>query len=218
MYATSPWIESVASVSLADAPLVGEKPTRIIKTHLPAALCPYNKAARYIYVLRHPVSCFASCVDFVRTGLGPIAPNREGLLDWFCSEDMWWGPWPDHAEGWWQWRDRENVLFLHYEEMKQDLAATVLQVSDFLSLDLDESERASVSERSGYQWMKDREDWFEMHPPNLFSTAGAFFNSGARDRYKDASEQETERIHGFCRQRLADCSYPLARFYPDVAT
>ena len=109
------------------------------------------------------------------------------------------------------------MLFLHYEEMKKDIGATVRQVSDFLSLGLDESELSTVTEKSGYQWMKDREEWFEMHPPSLFSTQGAFFNSGACDRYKDASEEETERIHRFCRERVAGGSYPLARFYPDVA-
>jgi len=217
MYATSPWIESTGSVSMEDAPLVGEKPTRIIKTHFPAALCPYDERARYIYVLRHPVSCFASSVDFMKSAMGPMVPDRQGLLDWFCSENMWWGPWPDHAEGWWRWRERENVLFLHYEEMKEDLAGAVGQVNDFLGLDLDASERALVTEKSDYLWMKERQDWFEMHAPTLFSGSGAFFNKGTRNRHEDASPGESERIHRFCRERLAGGEYPLARFYPDVA-
>jgi len=217
MYATSPWIESNGSVSMQDAPLVGERPTRVIKTHLPAAICPYGAEARYVYVLRHPVSCFASCVDFVRAGLGPVAPDRAGLLDWFCSEDMWWGPWPDHADGWWRWRERDNVLFLHYEEMRQDLSNAVQQVSDFLGLGLDASEHAAVTEKSEYRWMKEREEWFEMHAPTIFSVRGAFFNSGAGDRFKDATPEETARIQRFCRERLEGASYPLARFYPDVA-
>lgn len=51
----------------------------------------------------------------------------------------------------------------------------------------------------------------------LFSERGAFFNSGARERFRDATEAESERIHRFCRERLEGASYPLARFYPDVA-
>jgi hypothetical protein len=101
--------------------------------------------------------------------------------------------------------------------MKKDLGATVQQVSDFLALSLDEAEIAGVTGKSDYRWMKEHEEVFEMHPPNLFSTRGAFFNSGAHDRYKDATEEETERIRAFCRERLTDGSYPLARFYPDVA-
>src|SRR5262249_27083406 len=65
IYAVSPWLEGRKSVSIGDSKAVGDqRPTRIIKTHLPAQLCPFNTSARYIYVARHPLSCFASCIDF----------------------------------------------------------------------------------------------------------------------------------------------------------
>jgi hypothetical protein len=218
LYAISPWIESTASVSMEDAPLVGARPTRIIKTHLPTELCPYDERARYVYVLRHPVSCFASCVDFMHAGMGLAAPDRAGLLDWFCSDEMWWGPWPDHADGWWRWSDRDNVLFLHYEDMKRDLAGAVRRVSDHLGLDLDPGELAAVTEKSDYGWMKRHEERFEMHAPSLLGQeGGVFMKSGAADRHADAAEAEAERIRRFCRERLAGKAYPLARFYPDVA-
>jgi hypothetical protein len=216
LYAASPWLESKGSVSMEDAPLVGARPTRIVKTHLPAELCPYGERARYVYVLRHPVSCFASCVDFLRAGMGPAAPDRAGLLDWFCSERMWWGPWPDHADGWWRWRERGNVLFLHYEAMKRDLAGAVRRVSDFLGLDLDARELAAVVEKSDYGWMKEHEERFEMHPPSPFAS-GAFLVKGSHDRHADARPDEAERIARFCRERLEGRDYPLAEFYPDVA-
>ena len=74
LYAVSPWIDALASVSIDEAPLVGETPVRIIKTHLPTALCPYAPHAKYIYVARHPVRCFMSIVDFNRALLGPLLP------------------------------------------------------------------------------------------------------------------------------------------------
>jgi hypothetical protein len=80
LYAVSPWIDGINSVALEDAPLVGEKPTRIIKTHLPTMLCPYSEEAKYIYATRHPVSCFASIVDYNRTLLGPFMPELDKWL------------------------------------------------------------------------------------------------------------------------------------------
>ena len=80
LYAVAPWIEGRKSVPVQEAPLLGtERPARLIKTHLPAQLCPYDQRARYIYVLRHPVSCFASCIDFVRTNVGRMAPPLAAL-------------------------------------------------------------------------------------------------------------------------------------------
>ena len=41
MYAVSPWIEAIKSVPVEQAPVVGsERPSRIIKTHLPGRAVP----------------------------------------------------------------------------------------------------------------------------------------------------------------------------------
>lgn len=116
LYAVSPWLESGKTVSLEDAPLVGdEKPSRVIKTHFPVSLCPIEAQAKYIYVARHPVSCFASCVDFVRSNLGGFSPELSAYEYWFRSqEQMWWGTWPDHVAGWWKQSKKENVLMVQF--------------------------------------------------------------------------------------------------------
>jgi hypothetical protein len=130
MYAVSPWLEGRKSVSLEDAPLVSPEQRRIIKTHFPVQLCPNAAAARYIYVARHPVSCFASCIDFVETNVGAMAPTLPAFEEWFCSPDlMWWGTWTDHVQGWWERaQQQDNVLFVYFEDMKRDLAPIAQQV------------------------------------------------------------------------------------------
>jgi hypothetical protein len=151
MYALSPWIESNASVSMQDAPRVGPRGERIIKTHLPVSLCPYSEAARYVYVTRNPVACFASCVDFVRMLAGPMAPPLMELVDWYCSDDMWWRSWPEHVEGWWSWaQTRPNVLFVHYEDMLADLGAIVDQVA--LLLDTSNSMDGLIDQARSELW------------------------------------------------------------------
>jgi hypothetical protein len=105
MYALSPWLEASpkGSVSLQQAPRLGVANKRLIKTHMPTSLCPFDEAARYIYVTRHPVSCYASVVDFIAFLTGPLVPKRQHLLDWFCSEQFYWLSWAKNVEGWWQW-------------------------------------------------------------------------------------------------------------------
>ena len=220
LYALSPWIEANFSVRLDDAPRVGDGKQRVIKTHLPVSLCPYGEDARYVYVTRHPVACFASCVDFVRMMAGPIAPDAPHLADWFCSDRMWWRSWPEHVDGWWRWSEaRPNVLFVHYEEMLADLPASVDRVAAFLDVPLEPAERAAVVEKSGFAYMKRYEERFEMSPPTPFSVwgEGQFLRSGSRDRDRDVGAAERERILAFCRERLRGAAYPAARFYPDLA-
>lgn len=220
LYALSPWIESSFSVRLADAPRIGDRKERVIKTHLPVSLCPYGEDARYVYVTRHPVACFASCVDFARMLMGPFTPELPRLADWFCSDRMWWRSWPEHVDGWWGWStSRPNVLFVHYEEMLADLPAAVDRVATFLDVRLEPAERAAVVEKSGFAYMKRHEERFEMSPPTPFSVQGetAFLRSGDRERERDVAAAERERILAFCRERLRGAAYPAAKFYPDLA-
>ncbi len=223
MYALSPWIETspLCSVPMERAPLVGQRGNRIIKTHMPAKLCPYSEGAKYIYVTRHPVSCFSSCYDFFQLLAGPLSPTRENVLRWYCSDDMWWQAWPDHVEGWWR-RSQEcsNVLFLHYEEMKTDLTAAVSRVAGFLHCPLTPEELEKVVQKSSFEYMKEHEAYFEMHAPNIFSVTageGRFMQAGTIDRYRDTGEMEGETIMTFCRERLREASYPLDHYYPGAA-
>ncbi|MBV1871087.1 MAG: sulfotransferase domain-containing protein [Gammaproteobacteria bacterium] len=221
MYALSPWIETTptSSVPFERAKLVGEKNSRIIKTHMPASLCPHSDKAKYIYVTRHPVSCFASCFDFFHLLVGPLAPDRDEMIKWFCSEDMLWGSWPTHVEGWWRRaEEHNNVLFVHYESMKKDLPGAVRKVADFLEMDLSAEEIDQVVHRSSFEYMKEHEEHFSMFSPNIFSESlksVRFMQAGTLERYKDVSDTGSQFIMDFCRERLKGGHYPLETFYPD---
>lgn len=219
LYAISPWLESVKSVPISEAPLVGtERPSRIIKTHLPATACPLEPQARYIYVARHPVSCFASCIDFIEDNAGRLAPPLGLVEDWFCSDEMWWGPWPAHVDGWWRAaQTRGNVLFVHFEEMKSDLAAIVKRVAMFLGLaDLSDDELDEIVRKSGFEYMHHHASTFEMHPPHLLATDARMFVKGTTDRHGDVPTQVRDRVAAWCASALEGEGYPLSERYPDV--
>lgn len=220
MYAVSPWIEGRKSVSIEQAPLVGtERPSRIIKTHLPASLCPFNAQAKYVYVARHPVSCFASCIDFVDTNVGGMAPDIPAFERWYTSPDlMWWGTWTDHVKGWWERsKTSPNVLFVYFEDMKKDLATVVRQVADFLGMaPLSDAEVAAVVHKCGFAYMQEHQDSFEMHPPHLLQTNAELFVSGSADRYKHVPAEVRARIAEWVVGEMQGSDFPLAKVYPDV--
>jgi hypothetical protein len=218
LYAMSPWIDAINSVSITDAPLIGERPTRLIKTHLPATLCPDNSQARFIYVARHPVSCFASILDFNRSMLGPLMPPMTTMVEWYCSNKMYWLPWPAHVGGWWQRsREHDNVLFVHFEEMKQNPGAVIDRVATFLGCILTPDERARVVANCSFTYMKQHEEVFEMAPPTMFSAAGGeFMASGKAARHEDVPAGVRDQILDYCRRALADSPYPAKEFYQDL--
>jgi len=205
--AISPWLESFRTVTVEEAPLVGvEQPQRIIKTHLPSTLCPYRPWARYIYVIRNPLSCFASCVDFLRSNLGPFAPSLETCQEWFCTPElMWFSPWPQHVSGWWRLAQQApNVLLVHFEDMKDDLEKVAWQVNSWLELpDLSVAAMQAVVDQCRFETMRRHADLFEMQPPHLLQHASDYFISGQADRFRDLPAEIRGQLDAWCRQQLA---------------
>lgn len=215
--AMSPWLESMHGVSVDAAPLIGVQGQRIIKTHLPARMCPYSAEAKYIYVTRHPVSCYRSCAEFFEAVAGPLAPRREVLLDWFCSSQMWFGPWPEHVAGFWEWaQTRENVLFVHFEELKTDLPEMIRTVAEFLGVALDADAVQRIADKSSFRSMKAQEAYLEMLPPSFFSVGQSFFKRGILHHQEELDAGTRERVLDFCRDGLRGKDYPFERFYPDL--
>ncbi|MGH7198689.1 MAG: sulfotransferase domain-containing protein [Candidatus Omnitrophota bacterium] len=200
--AVSPWLESIDGIPVEKAPLVGEEKRRVIKTHLPISFC-YHAAAKYIYVTRHPASCFASILDYFKLMSGRLAPPKERLLEWYCSERMWFSPWPDHAAGWWmKSREADNVLFLSFEEMKRDLPGAVRKAAQFLGVTLSGAEVDAVARKSGFDAMKTNEEYFEMSPPNFCAVRGSYFVDGSSSRHEAVSAADRRKIRDFCISRL----------------
>ena len=220
LYAASPWIEAYSSVSMEQAPLLGEEKLRLIKTHMPVSLCPYDSEAHYLYIARDPVRCFSSTEDFFNHLLGPMAPARSTLLDWFCSDNMFWTAWPEHLADWWDLAEAsENVCFVHYESLRNDTRNQLARIAEFLGWQPSESELDQLQFKTGFEYMRENEELFEMSPPNMFSVAsdGGFIRRGDQRRDEELNAASIQRIREFCKQRLAGRSYPTSQFYPDLA-
>lgn len=219
LYAASPWIEGVKSVSMEDAPLIGSaQPRRVIKTHLPTSLCPFNEQAKYVYVVRHPLSCFASTVDFIRMNLGPLNLSIDSFEQWFCSNQMWWGSWPEHVRGWWQWsQERSNVLFVRFEDMKSDLGNVTRQVAEFLEIeDLSENELRDIEQKCSFEYMSGHAESFEMNVPTVLQSSASPFVSGKIDRYGNVPIATRQRLLDWCRASLEGTGTNLEELYPDL--
>ncbi|KAM9632832.1 sulfotransferase 2A1-like [Trichechus inunguis] len=64
------------------------------------------------------------------------------------------GSWFDHIHGWLQMRGKENFLMISYEELHQDIRASVEKISQFLGKKLGPEELNSVLKNVSFEVMK----------------------------------------------------------------
>lgn len=135
---------------------------RVIKTHRRLDEIPFKPHARYIAVVRDPKDVCVSSYHFVRDlGGGPMMPSVATWLEFSFTPAFPFGKWSDHLYSYWQVRNRENVLFMAYEEMKKDLPGTVTRIAEFLKIDLTPEEHAEVVRKSSFSYMKQNERRFD---------------------------------------------------------
>jgi hypothetical protein len=137
-----------------------ESKTRAFKTHLPFHLVPFNQNSKYIYCMRNPKDC---CVSFWFHEKGfPLLKSKtfDEFFDLFINGKTGYGDYFDHVLSWYQNKDKNNILIVHYEDMKNDFIAQLNRIATFISLDLhleltkNKEFRENVIKFSSFEFMK----------------------------------------------------------------
>jgi hypothetical protein len=185
---------------------------RVIKTHLPSAEVPYSPEARYIALVRDPKDVCVSGYHFLRSLIGPLAPNVTRYVDFFLSPRFAAGSWSEHLNGYWRIRERANVLFLTYEELRRDGSAAVSRIAEFMEVDLSGDEFEEAVRRSSFEYMKNAGDQF--NPGQMFPWGAANGYLVRRGKAGGSAELLTaglrERIDSHFRAELhrLGCGFP----------
>lgn len=126
------------------------------------------------------------------------------------------GSWSAHIASFWSWRERANVLFVRFEEMKADLEGTVRRVAKFMDVPLTEVQLGEVVCKSSYSYMKTIDHKFA--PPSAApgrkravmlrsgetGQAEAFLSAAQRREIDQAMIRELERLSS---------DFPYEQFY-----
>ncbi|KAH1084290.1 hypothetical protein J1N35_024051 [Gossypium stocksii] len=110
---------------------------RIFSTHLPYPMLAdsiKHSNCRIIYIIRNPFDNIVSYWHFVNGMTNVFKPSLEDCFEMFCRGEEAYGPFWDHALGYWNMSLEKplNVLFLRYEELKEDSVAQTKRLAEFL--------------------------------------------------------------------------------------
>lgn len=109
-------------------------PFGLYMSHVLPPLQNFNSEAKYIYVARNPWDCCVSFYHMVKAL--DIFSFKEGTFDdffeCFIEGDFGYGDYFEHLLYGYGLKNKPNVLFLTYEEMKADTRATVMRIAGFL--------------------------------------------------------------------------------------
>jgi aryl sulfotransferase len=196
----SPWLDAeFYPLDETLARLEAQTHRRSIKTHTPADGIPWWDDARYIFVARDGRDAFMSMChhaevfkDDVRKGLNaraladgvPPMPDWNGDVHGFFETWVGMGAHLAHVATFWERRKQENLLLVHYNDLKRDLAGEMRRVAAFLGIDVPDAKWPAVVERCTFDAMKRRADeigtfW------NFEGGAQSFLFKGTNDRWRD---------------------------------
>ena len=158
-----PWIETSTDLGL-DLNAEQKANPRLFKSHLDAHRIPAG--GRYINACRDPKDVVYSLYKFMEGWF--IEPGAISLDDFARATFMVTGS-PDssrvnywtHLKSWWAHRDDQNVLFMAYEHMKDDLEGTIVQVAAFIGVELDDELLAITLEHSSLTFMQQHQHCFD---------------------------------------------------------
>ncbi len=182
IYAEVPWIEFVSRPGMPVEELLtrlDRQPRnrpRAFKTHSAPPTLPYqapSTGVRYIVVARNPEEAIVSMRPF-------MAQHSDALLAaWgipraaieFPDFDSYYRGFVDamgfhfglfaFLTAWWPLRHESNVLFIHFNDMKRDLAASVERIAKFLGIVPTAAQWPSILEYTSFAWMKQHDVKFD---------------------------------------------------------
>lgn len=197
------WQQRLAAYDALPAP-------RVFKTHCTFEQTPGGvDGARIVLSSRDPRDCCVSfyhhvmnMTDAARARVGMVRPES---FDEYFERWLGFAAWYRNVLSWWPYRAHKNVLWLRYEDMKQDLPGAMQQLLVFLHWSIDAAAMTRAVEYASFAWMKEHADRFAARDAEgrLLFQSGQFIRKGEVGDYQSLLTAEHERkILAKARQEL----------------
>ncbi|KAG2463571.1 S1C2A Sulfotransferase, partial [Polypterus senegalus] len=109
-----------------------------------------------IYVARNAKDVLVSYYFFHKLNLRmPETGSWEEFFESYLSGKVAWGSWFDHVTTWWDIRQRQQVLYIFYEDIVQDPQRVIERVSPFLGRTFGRTVIDEIMKHTAFSNMKD---------------------------------------------------------------
>ncbi|XP_054624766.1 sulfotransferase 1 family member D1-like [Dunckerocampus dactyliophorus] len=188
-----PFLENTARLAIPAGLelLKAMDPPRVIKTHLQFHLIPkgfWEKKCKVIYVARNAKDNLVSYFYFHKMNLTHPEPGPwEGFIQKFMNGQVPWGSWYDHVKGYWEEREKRNILYLFYEDMKENPRREVERIMRYLDLSLSDDVISRIVELTSFEIMKENPttNYTFMSMPILDHSLSTFMRKGEVGDWKN---------------------------------
>jgi aryl sulfotransferase len=195
----APWIEAKFMPAEAmHAMLKAQTHRRAMKSHSPADAIPWFPQAKYITVARDGRDAFMSWCNHVqrmkmvdvlnaqaeKEGIAPMkkfdGDYRAFFKEWLNENNFF-----DVVGSYWAIRDRPNLLFVHYNDMKADLGGEMRRVAKFLDIQIPESKWPAVIDRCTFESMRNVDEGSDPMQMAFEGGIKGFIFKGTNGRWRD---------------------------------
>lgn len=137
---------------------------RIFKTHCTAQQTPGIGTAKIILTSRDPRDCCVSfyhhvmnMTDEARSSAGISVPLS---FDEYIEQWLEFAAWYRNVKSWWPYIEHPKVLWLRYQDLKNNFERELDRLSDFLQWPITPQQKLKIIEYSSFDWMKAHDEKF----------------------------------------------------------
>jgi len=177
---------------------------RQIKTHLPLDCLPYHPEVRYLVVGRDARDACMSFFNHERA-LGRFDKKRtfgDYWREWIAKVEN--DPPPsrdgahplfDYYQQWWDFKNLENVLLIHFNDMKTNPIREIGRLARFVEAEATDEILNDVQEATSFSTMKANAEKLLPDMSHIKGGAKAFINKGTNGRWREALSNEDQLLY-----------------------